>query len=497
MDKPVEYLATLTLLVVFASCVTPAKPPAQTSPAAQEPFTEETIQGEESGMTYLVRIPERFASDETISADARELISQTEQMLARLKTEGALDPAELPPIRIQWLRKGRTLIGEAVQPDPGRLETRFDDDADGVARYGRDDDPVDSFSAYKPATRNEFEFYIPPSLRQLVLQTVEESGESRSYSGPDGAETRESVEGIEEPGYVPLGWSLNDDNRVRLGSLNTQINVWPWRTITQFSNGCSGALIGPRHVATAAHCINSAASDDFFAFTVRTRRNGTAFLDQSAMPGCPNSNTQNCPNIGASYWYFTPSQWRQSSVSNREQYDFGIIVTPNRLGDASGWLGYWYAPIGSLNTVNKYSRGYPCCNSSAGGGQARIDDPADPMACNTCTTDLTTCNANHLYGDGSSCSVANGTNLDGDGYNRNLRMTCDGSACMSGSPLYFYGNGNVGASGSVYYTAHDIQWTCGGTAASSSCANVSRCDRLVRLTPQYASWISWFRSQFP
>jgi hypothetical protein len=76
-------------------------------------------------------------------------------------------------------------------------------------------------------------------------------------------------------------------------------------------------------------------------------------------------------------------------------------------------------------------------------------------------------------------------------------MSCDGSAAMSGSPLYFYGNGSVGASGSVYYTAHDIQWLCGGTAAASSCANVTRADRLVRQTPQYASWIAYFRQQFP
>ena len=122
---------------------------------------------------------------------------------------------------------------------------------------------------------------------------------------------------------------------------------------------------------------------------------------------------------------------------------------------------------------------------------------ADPAKCPTCTTDLTVCSPFHLYGDAASCSVGNGTNLDGDGYNRNFRMSCDGSAGMSGSPLYLYGNGNVGNDGSVYYTAHDIQSTCGGTASSSSCENVSRADRMVRLTPQYASWISYFRSTFP
>jgi len=491
--------AICTTIVVAAALAMPAV--AAEERRDLEPMLEKEVQGKRSGMRYQLAIPRRFAEDKTILEDANELVEETEGMLAHLQEATGRKMSEMAPVRIRFMRYGRTLVGDPLQPDPGKTDERFNDRSDGDPKYASDAQPIDSFSAYKPSTRNEFNLHIPGEIRQLALRDARESGRSDGYSGPDRSKADMSIEGPQDDKLVPLGWSLNDDNRVRLRPVNQRITAWPWRTITHFSygganSGCSGTLIGPRHIVTAAHCINSSGSDDFFAFTVSTERNGTAFLSQSVMPGCPNSNTQACPNIGAAYWYFTPSQWRQANVSNREQYDIGIIVTPNRLGDSVGWMGYWYAPINALNTVSKFSRGYPSCNASAS-GQPRIDDPADPLACPTCTTDLTVCNPNHLYGDASTCSIGNATNVDGSGYNRNFRMSCDGSAAMSGSPMYFYGNGNVGASGSVYYTAHDIQWTCGGLAGSSSCANVTRADRLVRLTPQYAGWISFFRSQFP
>ena len=446
--------------------------------------------------TYDIRVPAHADADASVARDVERLVESTESLFQHLRQRG-VPVSSLPAVEIAWLRKGRTYTGPVRPPAVDPLPERFNDERDGSRRHADPAaPPVERFSAYNPRSRNEFELGLPAALRTSLLRAAQASGEVHGYGGPGRERSDPRVEGAPEPTLVPLGWSLNDDNRIRIGSLNTLIATWPWRAIVDFSGNCSGALVGPRHVVTAAHCINPSGTDDFAAFTVYTERNGTAFLDSSAMPGCPNSASQECPDIGAAYWYFTPSQWRQANVSHREQYDIGIIVLPDRLGDAVGWMGYWYASVDALETVTKYNRGYPSCNATAD-GEPRIDDPADPDMCGGCTTSLTVCSSNHMYGDAGSCSVGNATNTDGDGWNRNVRMSCDASAGHSGSPLYLYGDGNVGADGSVYYTAHDIQSTCGATAASSSCAGVTRVDRLLRLTPEYAGWITSFRNSFP
>lgn len=455
---------------------------------------------------FLIRVPREFERDSSIWSDAYEIVETTDEMFSGL-APGELDSGGVTP-RVDITFVGRSGINWGERETAGSEEV-YDDDVSIPEKAPA----IDEFAAFKLNTRNEFRVKIPRVLRDHTEREAIASGaihgnrmdattgpevdrpprptdpnDPNDPTDPTGAALASATGDV-----VSKGWSNNHDNRALKGSLDSRITTYPWRMITDFSGGCSGALVGPRHVVTAAHCINPAGTNNWNSFTVFTERNGSDWLDSSQMPGCPAGQ---CNPATGPFWYYTPAQWRQSSVQNREQYDFGFIVIPDRLGDQVGWFGRWYASINTLNTVSKYNRGYPSCD--AGPAQnPRIDDPADPLACASCTSNLTVCNPSHMYGDNSSCHLAHPTNIH-DGWNRNVRMTCDASAGHSGSPLYFYGDGSVGEHvGTAYYTGHDIQTVCGAYADSNDCAGQGHADRILRLTPEYSGIISYFRQQFP
>jgi glutamyl endopeptidase len=152
-------------------------------------------------------------------------------------------------------------------------------------------------------------------------------------SGPDSAPNI----GNEEP---PVGGGakaesvIGQDTRTQI----TATTTYPFRVIGRIAVGCTGTLIGPRHVLTAGHCVYNISNDKWYSN-----------LDFS--PG-QNGNSQ---PYGTISWKkaITVTGWTQSHLRD---YDYAMIVLNQDIGNSNGWLGYgWQNPMPAYNVnINGY-----------------------------------------------------------------------------------------------------------------------------------------------
>lgn len=272
----------------------------------------------------------------------------------------------------------------------------------------------------------------------------------------------------------------NSGSRARSNGIDNRIirqptTNWPWRTIAQFGEGCSGTMIGPRHLITAAHCINERGTSNWYTVTVRPGRDTAA--DDPTPYG--QSTISLDPPPGVEAWYFTHPQWRNPNTAGG-QWDWGMIVIPDRLGDQSGWMGY-AAFVGSyLKQHNQYNRGYPACWVN------RPDTPAD-------------CQQGRLYGDLNTCKLGAFNNPGPDNWNRTINHTCDTSGGHSGSPMYqYYYDGALNRYVPVVVGVH-YGSRCDKNFDSDEICNLFDFYPSVirRNTPTEFAIISYFREVFP
>ena len=395
--------------------------------------------------------------------------------LANLRSENAAmigrligDDKAARTVRISYMGKGRIAPADFTEPK--------DDPATGPGK------PVSGFVAFNPQSGNEYMIEIPPALLRRVGEAAEKSGlnrpGTREPAGPERPPTPRPGAWHDGSGTSLLrqaSWSGGVDNRQRLSSLSQGTTVWVWRAIADLG-GCTATMVGPRHAITAGHCIYNRQNAAWNAgFKVTPGRAGANFnYGQATVPSAPFT------------WYFTPAGFRAASPSGgTSQYDIGILVLPQRLGDQTSWMGWWHGSDSYLQSTSIYNRGFPVCSGFESDGTPRTDDPGD-------TGSSVVCVSSHLYGDPSTCSVGGFSASDGMGWTRRFNHSCDASAGQSGSPLYLFRDNTP------YVTGVHTTSTCGKNGNTAKCtASDTRPLVATRMTVEYSDWMAYFRAWKP